>query len=97
MVPVRIQGAPTADAKHMLAPEQRFGEHLIVPEGLYDQRRGTADTYQVLVVNEGEETLLLYLGCTMVGELVKPDLQTSPDPPAPTLQAMAEPPDMQQL
>ncbi len=84
----------------MLAPEQRFGEHLIVPEGLYDQRQGTVDTYQVLVVNEGEEPLLLDLGRDMVGELVRPDLPTSPDPPAPTLQAMAEPPeppDMQQL
>ncbi len=31
MVPVRIQGAPNAGAKHMLAPEQRFREHLVVP------------------------------------------------------------------
>ncbi len=62
MVPVQIQGAPNANAKHVLAPEQRFGENLVVPEGLYDQCLGTTDTYQVLVVNEGEQPLLLDLG-----------------------------------
>ncbi len=84
----------------MLAPEQRFGQHLVIPEGLYDQRQGTTNTYQVLVVNEGEQPLLLDIGRTMTGELVKPDLWPSPEPPAPALQAMAEPPeppDMQQL
>ncbi len=51
-------------------------------------------------MNEGEQPLLLDIGRTMAGELVKPDLQTGPDPPAPALQAIAEPPeppDMQQL
>jgi hypothetical protein len=59
----------------MLAPEQRFGEHLVIPEGLYDQRLGNTDTNQVLVVNEGEQPLLLDVGRTMTGELVKPDLR----------------------
>jgi transposase InsO family protein/dUTPase len=100
MVPVRVEGTPVTNASHILTPEQRFGEHLIIPEGLYDQRPGTTDTYQVLVVNEGEEPLLLDLGRAMVGELVKADLQTGPGPPAPTLHAMdepPEPPDMEQL
>ncbi len=98
MVPVRFQGLPAAGAPHMLTPEQRFGEHLDIPEGLYDQRLG--NTYQVLVVNKGEQPLLLDVGRTMTGELVKPDLRPGPEPLAQALQAMAEPPeppDMQQL
>ncbi len=98
MVPVRFQGLPAAGAPHMLTPEQRFGEHLDIPEGLYDQRLG--NTYQVLVVNKGEQPLLLDVGRTMTGELVKPVLRPGPEPLAQALQAMAEPPeppDMQQL
>ncbi len=44
MVPVRLQGQPEAGGVHVLAPEQRFGEHLVIPEGLYDQRQGTTGT-----------------------------------------------------
>ncbi len=72
----------------------------MIPEGLYDQRPGTIDTYQILVVNEGEHPLLQDAGRTMTGELVKPDLLTVLAPPPLTLQAMEEPPkplDMQQL
>ncbi len=69
MVPVQL-GQPKAGAVHVFTLEQRFGEHLVIPEGLYNQRQGTTDTYQVLVVKEGEQPLLLDIGCTMIGELV---------------------------
>ncbi len=84
MVPVRLQGQPNPKAIHLVTLGQRFGEYLVVPEGLYDQCNRTTDTYQVLVVNEGEQPLLLDAGRTMVGagQARPPDCSRAASPSA---------------
>ena len=99
-VPVELVGHRTKDAIQLSAPEQRFGEYLVIPEGLYAHRPGSASVFRVLVVNEGEMPLLLNAGLPLAGELVKPDILEVSDEPPPRLhsfQEPAEPPDMQQL
>ena len=99
MVPVKLLSQHIKAAIHLAAPEQRFGEYLIIPEGLYDHWPGLASVFRVLVVNERENSLLLDAGLPVAGELVKPDvLEVSTNPPQNlhTMGEPVEPPDMQQ-
>ena len=89
-VPVRLLGQHAKAAIHLAAPEQRIGEDLVIPEGLYS-RPGTTHVLRVLVVNKGEQPLLLDAGLPVTGKLVKPDRQLH------AMEAHGEPPDMQQL
>ena len=58
-VPVELVGQRTKADIQLAAPEQWFGEHLIIPEGMYMHWPGSASVLRVLVVNKGEQPLLL--------------------------------------
>ena len=49
MVPVKLLGQHVKAAIHLAAPEQQFGEYLIIPEGLYDHWPGSTSVFRVLV------------------------------------------------
>ena len=91
LVTVQLLGWHVKAAIHLAALEQRFGEDLIIPEGLYDHRPGSANIFRVLVIIKGEQPLLLDAGLPMAGELVKPDRMEVSTAPAPQLHAMEDP------
>ena len=73
LVPVKLLGHHARAAIHLVAPEQRFWEHLVIPEGLYSHCQGLTTVFKVFVVNKGHQPLLLDAGLPVVGELVKPE------------------------
>ena len=81
-------GQRTKAAIQLAAPEQRFGEHLIIPEGLYAHKPGSASVFRVLVVNEGETPLLLDAGLPVAGELVRTDILEVSDEPPPSIHSI---------
>ena len=76
MVPVKLLGQHVKAAVHLVAKEHWFGEHLVIHKGWYSHPQGSPTGFKVLVVNEGEQPLLLDAGLPVVGELVKQDTLT---------------------